>query len=89
MTPTTKAIVTEMKRNTRVLEEILDATDLRVAYKTETGWKRLYVSAPVAEGLRYDAAMIVKDRLNVLLSTAAIAAMDEALLELANEFNSC
>lgn len=79
----TKAIVSKIKRNTRVLEEIEKATDLRVAYKTEKGWKRLIVPAPSVESLRSGASTVVKNRLDKLVP----AAIDAVLNGLVDELN--
>lgn len=85
MTPAIEALLTEVRRNMRVCEELLSATDLRIAYKTETGWKRL--RAPdLTETLLYDAGTVVMDRIEVLLSTVATLVVDKAFADLFDEF---
>lgn len=82
-----KAVVAEVKRNISVLEEIAKASDLRIAYKTEEGWKRLRVPATAAEVLRLCAAEVIDERLSVLLPVLTTAVTDKALDELVAELN--
>lgn len=75
-----RTLLSEIKRNRRVYQEIQKATDLRVAYKTETGWKRLRCSP---EDLRAYAGTVVMDRLDAMLPVA----IERAMNKLVDEFN--
>lgn len=78
------SIVAKIKRNTRVLEELENATAFRVAYKTKDGWKRLVVPTTSVACLRSGAITVVENRLKALLP----AAVDAALESLVDELNS-
>lgn len=80
-------LVAKVRRNKGVLEAIDNAPVLRIAYKTDKGWKRLRVPKSDAAALRRTASSIVEKRLEKLVPEAANLVVDKALTELVAEFN--
>jgi hypothetical protein len=81
-----EALKAEIKRNTGVLEDIEGASDVRIAYKTADGWKRLLAPALV-ETLRTYAVMTIGERLATLVPPTLDLVIDKVLTELAAELN--
>jgi hypothetical protein len=83
-----KDLVTKVRRNKGVLEAIDNAPVLRIAYKTDKGWKRLRVPKSDAAALRCAASSIVERRLAKLVPEVASLVVDKALTELVAELNN-
>lgn len=84
---TLEKCVAEINRNIGVLRDLKNSPTVRVAYKTEDGWKRLRVPKQPAKSLRSGAVELVEDRLDVLLTESVGLAIDAALAELFSGLN--
>ncbi len=82
---TTKKTVSGIKRNLALLSDITNAKAVRVAYKTEAGWKRLRIPASASASLRQAALRSVEARLDCLMPIAVRVAVDQAIASLAAE----
>lgn len=80
--------VDAIKRNTRLLGEIEEATDFRIAYKTKDGWKRLRLPDGVARTTQIAAGRIVSARLDKLVPAAVDVATDAAMKTLVDLLNA-
>jgi len=88
MPSSSESIVSKIKRNTGILEDLENAKVLRVAYKTKKGWKRLRLPKGVMEGLRRAATSQVEERLNKLVPDAVSTAVDKAIESLMSDLNN-
>jgi hypothetical protein len=82
-----KDLVAKVKRNTGLLEDLDNASVVRIAYKTDKGWKRLRVPKSDAAALRRTASSIVEKRLDKLVPEAQALVVDAALDDLVAQFN--
>lgn len=82
-----KDLVVEVKRNTDLLGDLDTASVMRIAYKTDKGWKRLRVPKSDAAALRRTASSIVEKRLEKLVPEAEALVVDAALDDLVAQFN--
>jgi hypothetical protein len=80
--------VAAIKRNTRLLGEIEEASDFRIAYKTKDGWKRLRLPADVVKGVQVGAGRVVSSRLDKLVPSAVERATDAAMKTLVEMLNA-
>lgn len=87
MSDVRKKLAAEVKRNTTVLEGVINASDLRISYKTEDGWRRIYTPPEVLENLREVAEHIIGSRLKVLVPSLRDLVVDEAMEQLVAELN--
>jgi hypothetical protein len=83
-----KNLVAKVRRNTGLLEDLDTASVVRIAYKTDKGWKRLRVPKSDAAALRRTASSIVEKRLDKLVPEAQALVVDAALDDLVAEFNN-
>lgn len=80
-------LVSKVRRNMGLLKDLDSASAIRIAYKTDKGWKRLLVPKSDAATLRRAASLIVERRLEKLVPEARDLMVDKALTELMAEFN--
>ncbi len=85
---TTKKTVAEIKRNTAIIADLGNAKAIRVAYKTEDGWKRLRIPAFAAESLRQASINLVEARLEKLVPIVVAAVVDKAIAELVGDLGN-
>jgi hypothetical protein len=84
---TLKKCVAEINRNLSVLKDLKTASAVRVAYKTEDGWKRLRLPERVVELFRNGAVVVVEERLDALTDDAVGCTIDQAVEELITSLN--